>query len=341
MFHNMNGNQRFHARAPILIDFAGSGSDCPPFCGEHEGAVLNAAIRKYVYATLTVRDDNAIHVRAVDTKSELQVSSLDKLEFGHDLDLIIGTIKRLQPEFGFELEIDSGMLKGCGLSASAAMLTATVAVLQRAREDFPDTEEVYRLATQVEREDLALPGGSQDHFAAAYGGINYIRFESLFGQSLDLDLSPEVVYLLEQNLFLIHTGTADLSRNDFYREIQEQCAQPQSPAFEALNGLRDTAKAMARSLQRADLDSFAALMYKNWEFQRRLHPTCANKNIETCRAVLKETGVPGASVCGAGGCIIAYAESETGRQAKLKLLAAGNEIWPVHFDQVGTVTYEA
>jgi galactokinase/mevalonate kinase-like predicted kinase len=38
------------ARAPMRVDPAGGGTDCPPFSVEHGGALVNFGITRYVHA---------------------------------------------------------------------------------------------------------------------------------------------------------------------------------------------------------------------------------------------------------------------------------------------------
>ena len=42
---------RFFARAPVRVDPAGGGTDAPPFCVEHGGAVVNFAVNFHAYAS--------------------------------------------------------------------------------------------------------------------------------------------------------------------------------------------------------------------------------------------------------------------------------------------------
>ena len=330
----------FHARSPGRIDFGGGGSDCPPYREEHGGAVVNAAIAMYVHATLIPREDPSITLVSTDLGRTVNAPCLDELTLGGGLDLLAGAVRRLRPDFGFRLEVESELPGGCGLSTSAAVLTSAIAVIQCAMgvECLPD--EVYRLATQVEREDLALPGGSQDQFAAAHGGINYITFDSLFGEPVGLSVSPQTIFRLEQHLFLIYTGEAHMSGN-VHEDIRRQYADPHSGSLGAMNGLKDVAKRMAHALEIGDLKSFAPLLYENWEHHKRLHPSCTNKRLDECYEILREAGVEGAKTCGAGGggCVAAYAEGDVRRNVRKRLIEAGHEIWKVHFDQVGTVTY--
>ena len=47
------------ARAPVRIDLAGGWTDCPPFCHDVGGDVVNIAINQYARAKLTI-DENGM-----------------------------------------------------------------------------------------------------------------------------------------------------------------------------------------------------------------------------------------------------------------------------------------
>lgn len=64
-------------RAPVRIDFAGGTTDISPFRDEHGGAVLNAAINKYVYGQLIADDKKTMleYHADIPTSSGLGTSS--------------------------------------------------------------------------------------------------------------------------------------------------------------------------------------------------------------------------------------------------------------------------
>jgi D-glycero-alpha-D-manno-heptose-7-phosphate kinase len=61
------------SKAPLRIGFAGGGSDVSPFSELFGGAILNATLNKYAYATIIPRRDKTIILNSVDKNIRLKL----------------------------------------------------------------------------------------------------------------------------------------------------------------------------------------------------------------------------------------------------------------------------
>lgn len=55
------------SRAPLRLGLAGGGTDVSPYSDIYAGAILNATISMYAYATLKPTNDGTIIFNSVDT----------------------------------------------------------------------------------------------------------------------------------------------------------------------------------------------------------------------------------------------------------------------------------
>ena len=144
-----------------------------------------------------------------------------------------------------------------------------------------------------------IEGGLQDHYAATFGGFNYIEFGERVVVN-PLRINPAVINELELNLVLCYTGVSRESTN----VISDQTARlvgGESNTVEGLRAQRDLAVAMKAALLRAELRYFGELLGEAWEQKKRLSPMISSSRIEEIYAEARRLGSVGGKVTGAGG----------------------------------------
>jgi D-glycero-alpha-D-manno-heptose-7-phosphate kinase len=122
---------KFRARAPVRIDFLGGGTDCPPFSAEFGGAVVNAGISRYVYATVELGGE-CVRLVSKDFGVRVEASDVDALPMDGTLDLLKACVKRCELRTGFTLTTESDLPPESGLGASGAVSVAVLAAMRHA-----------------------------------------------------------------------------------------------------------------------------------------------------------------------------------------------------------------
>jgi D-glycero-alpha-D-manno-heptose-7-phosphate kinase len=74
-------------KAPLRIGFAGGVSDVSPFSDLYGGAILNATMNKYAYATIVPKDDGKIILNSIDKDQHIILDSEEHLETGGELSI--------------------------------------------------------------------------------------------------------------------------------------------------------------------------------------------------------------------------------------------------------------
>ena len=76
------------------------------------------------------------------------------------------------------ISVQSDFPVGAGLGGSSAVGVATVAAFAALRGETMSPTAIAELSREIEIGDLGIPGGRQDHYAAAYGGALGLRFSA-------------------------------------------------------------------------------------------------------------------------------------------------------------------
>jgi D-glycero-alpha-D-manno-heptose-7-phosphate kinase len=288
-------------KAPLRVSFAGGGTDVPPFPETEGGVVLSGAINRYAYGSLHPRSDGRVHIESVDFDSHVDFHLHDDVAFDGELDLVKAAIKRLGGGTmeGYDLVLRTNAPPGSGLGSSSTMMVLLVALLQN-HYTLPLGEyELADLAWQIERLDLGVKGGVQDHYAATFGGFNFIEIGERVVVN-PLRIREETINELELNLLLCYTGVSRQSTT----VIEDQTSRVDAAEAETMAGLRaqkDLAVEMKSALLRGQISEFGDLLSDAWEQKKRMSPLISTPRIEEVFAEAKKHGARGGKVTGAGG----------------------------------------
>ena len=269
------------ARAPVRIDFGGGWTDVPPYPQEEGGCVCNLAIARYATARLAERGVG-LHVDAHDDDQALPRAALAHAGISH-----------------VSLHLRNDFPRGAGLGGSSAAGVAIQAALAAWRGETSGATSLAERSRAVETEGLRVPGGSQDHYAAALGGALELRFGAGV-EARRIALAPARRAELERRCIVGFTGESRISGHTITAVIDAYRAR-EPRVTTALHRMKALAARMAAALEHGSLDELAALVDEHWRFQRSLHERISTPGIERLLEVARRAGATGGKALGASG----------------------------------------
>jgi D-glycero-alpha-D-manno-heptose-7-phosphate kinase len=330
------------ARAPLRISFGGGGTDVPPFVTERGGHVLNATIDRYAYATLVPNDIGRVVLRSLDYGDEVSYGVDDPVpELDFQMDLAKGVIRRLGVAGrGFTLFTHADCPPGSGLGASSTMMVALVGVFDRWLGLGLGRYETAQLAHDIERDDLAIGGGRQDHFAAVFGGFNFIEFGADATLVNPLRLPPEWVSELEYSLVLAYTGKSRLS-STIIEDQARNFAEGAPDAIAAMEETKLAATEMKRLLLTGQFRAFGEALDRAWQTKKRMSGQISTGPIDAVYDAARAAGALGGKVSGAGGggFMFFFTDFDRRHAVEAALTAAGADVVHFGFSDAGLQTW--
>jgi D-glycero-alpha-D-manno-heptose-7-phosphate kinase len=290
------------AKAPLRISFAGGGTDVPPFPEQEGGCVLSTTINRYAWGTLRPREDDQICINSLDFGLSLTYSTRRRLVYNGELDLAKAAIGKLagSRRKGFDLFLHSDAPPGSGLGSSSAMMVVLVGLLTRYRNLTLTEYEIAELAFTIERIELGIQGGMQDHYAATFGGFNFIEFLADRVIVNGLKIARDVANELEYNLLVCDTGKVRLSANIIADQV-ERYERRDEDTLDALRCLKALTLEMKSALLRRKLNEFGQLLHEEWQQKKRMSSRISGPELDDLYAVALGAGAIGGKIAGAGG----------------------------------------
>ncbi|MAE11269.1 MAG: GHMP kinase [Dehalococcoidales bacterium] len=317
------------SKTPLRVSFAGGGSDLKVYYQNGYGSVLSTAIDKFMYVSVNKTFDQRI--RVIYSKVEF-VERIEDIEhnLAREALKLIGITGG-----GIDITYMGDMLPahaGSGLGASSSLAVGILNALHACNGERVSTETLAREACQIEIEVLGRPIGKQDQYAAAYGGLNFMRFDRDESVSVTpANCSRETLVKLNQNLLLFYTGLKTQSDNILTEQAEKT---PENlPVLGRMVGLSEE---LNRAVTTNDLSEFSNKLHEGWLHKQKLAAMITNEAIDNFYGKAREAGATGGKLLGSGGggFLLLYCEKEN--QVRVREALSELREAPFNFEPEGS-----
>ncbi len=278
-------------RTPLRISLTGGGSDLPSYYQNNKyGAVCSLAINKYVYVVAKdLPAEFPYNYKLAYSQTELR-QTVDGITHPILKEVIKDAkIKRL--DFASMADIPGGT--GMGSSSAFTVGAAHVCSLLQT-QTIPTKQQLAAKACEIEINALKGALGKQDQYAAAYGGINYIRFNS----DESVDVRPIVLDPVRENLFLSHLRLYFLGAEP---RRADSILKEQRTSGALLDEIRHQAAVCTDILTHGMVEELGSLLNRAWGLKKRLSPKISTPSIDAAYELVIRQGAYGGKLLGAGG----------------------------------------
>ena len=318
------------ARSPLRISLGGGGTDLPSYYRNYGGALISAAIDKYVYVTIMRPFTEGIFLKYSQLEHVGQVQEVHHPIIREAL----GMMELKTPQI--EITTLADIPAGTGLGSSGSFTTALLKALYAHRRRLIHPAELAKMACEIEIDRLGEPVGKQDQYIAALGGITSFRFhEDDKVEASPVNIDVDTLFDFEDNLLLFFTGFSRSAGSI----LKDQDTRTQESDNEMLNNLHYVKELGVRSqeaLEAGKTGEFGEIMHEHWEHKKRRSGGMSNPEINEWYESAKNNGAIGGKLVGAGGggFLMFYAEDRS--RLRKAMAHAGLEEVRFRFDFEGT-----
>lgn len=311
---------------PVRVNWGGGWSDTPPYCNEHGGTVLNAAIRLRGCEPIEVEirriPELHIELASTDTGAYGTAETAEEIQDCHNpydpfalhkAAIIACGILPLEEKADLKSVLEKmgggfylstcvkGVPKGSGLGTSSILAGACVKAFAEFLGENWDDSQIYDTVLNLEQ-IMSTGGGWQDQVGGLTPGIKFITSRPGIRQHLKVEkveISEKTKQELQERFALIYTGQRRLARN-LLREVVGNYIGGRKESLEALDEMQKVAALMKFALEKEDIDEFANLLNQHWEISKKLDAGSTNTCIDQIFGVCEDL-IDGKFISGAGG----------------------------------------
>src|SRR3989344_7030513 len=184
-------------RAPFRIPLGGGGTDLPSYYSKFGGALISAAINRYMFITINRPIvDKLIRVKYTQTEIVDNVK-----EIKHDL--VREALRLTKIKDSIEINSVADLPAGVGMGSSGSYTVALLKALHTLKREHISDQSLAEEACKIEIGKLKRFVGKQDQYIAAFGGITKFKISKNGEVKVkQLALAPSFVRDFENSLLI-------------------------------------------------------------------------------------------------------------------------------------------
>jgi galactokinase len=243
----------------------------------NDGFILPFAIDKAtkVFVSKSGQNQHRITSMGFGTKT-FEQNQLSKT--GDWTDYIKGTIYYLTTLYNLhipplDIEVESNIPIGAGLSSSAAIEVASIMAISHHVGLTLDKEDIYKFAQKIENEFVGVKCGIMDQFVSVMGKEG----EAVFLDTMTMEYQYVPINLTHSKFYILDSSVHHSLGDGAYNERRSQCES----ALKKMN---------KQSFREISLDEFNRQkdLLNEVEFKRSRHVLTENQRVLACRKALEE-----------------------------------------------------
>jgi len=281
-------------RTPTRISFFGGGTDYPSWYENHGGAVISATINKYSYITVRELPPFFPYRHRIRYYEQEEVDRLEEIRHPS----VRESALFLKYDRGLEVVHNADLPARSGLGSSSTFTVGMLHALHALQGYIPTKRELAKQAIHVEQVRIGESVGSQDQVAAAFGGMNHIRFWKSSFEVEPITVAPDRMETMQDHMLLCFTGFARTASEIAVEQIAN--TNENSNLLDEMSAITSDALELFRSAD-FSMSNFGELLNRQWTAKRLLSELVTNRELDEIYSKGMEAGAYGAKLLGAGG----------------------------------------
>lgn len=337
------------SKAPLRISFAGGGTDILSFSSKYGGNVLNSTIDLNTYCIIENLREKRIIFESYDYDLKWVGKSKANLKLDGKMNLHKAVYNKIVREFNNEKNLNiristySDAPPGSGLGSSSSMVVAMIKCYEKLLKLKLSKKRVAQLAYEIERIDCKINGGSQDQYAASFGGFNYLKFMKNNKIIVKpIKMHRNTINDLESYILLYFTG---VSRNSgkIINQQNNLILKENIKTINALKEVKNFSKLMEHALVNQKFMLMANLIEKAWKQKKKTSDLIENNFIKKIHEFVLKNGALAAKISGAGGggymMIFVKPNEKFKLKKKLNNFSKQGKVYDFHFTKHGAESW--
>ena len=306
---------------PVRVNLSGTWTDAMPYCVEHGGGVINAAVTVNDSLPITVTLER-LNEPVVEFCSDSSKTTFGFDEFiGNDFSdfnlhksvfRVVGIESLAQLGCGLRLSTDVQIIdKGSGLGTSSILLAACFKAFSKMFSLNYSSNDIIEMVFVAEQM-MKTGGGWQDQVGGLFPGVKYAVSEPGIEQRLKveaIELKDSIKSLIENRAVLLPTGQCHFGRF-IVNDIANRYFDKADGVTEAYHAMKELNAALLKAVDEDDCAAFLGCINRHMTLLEQLSSAVTNSaidaTIDTCLQVADAVSICGA---GAGGYLLVFLKS--------------------------------